>query len=154
MRAIAKEMITRAARAAAGGTIVRCTDDDGVWHEVDLAEPWPVVPVHEAISAACGTEITADTSRDDLASLSDSLKIAVNQRWSRGAVILELYEQLVEHRTVQPTFYTDFPADVSPLTWPHRQDPRLAERWDLVAFGAEIGTAYSELVIRWSSAPG
>jgi len=146
MRAVAKEMITRAAHAAHGGTVVRGTDEQGSWHEVDLAEPWPVVPIHEAISAASGTQITADTPREDLARLAASLKIAVNQRWSRGAVVLELYEQLVEHRTIQPTFYTDFPADVSPLTRPHRQDPRLAERWDLVAFGAEIGTAYSELV--------
>jgi lysyl-tRNA synthetase, class II len=146
MRAVAKEMITRAAHAAHGGTVVRGTDEQGSWHEVDLAEPWPVIPIHEAISAACGIKITADTSREDLARLADSLKIAVNERWSRGAVILELYEQLVEHRTIQPTFYTDFPADVSPLTRPHREDPRLAERWDLVAFGAEIGTAYSELV--------
>ena len=60
--------------------------------------------------------------------------------------MLELYEHLVEHQTVRPTFYTDFPAEVSPLTRPHRHDPRLAERWDLVCFGAEIGTAYSELV--------
>ena len=48
--------------------------------------------------------------------------------------------------TVEPTFYRDFPTDVSPLTRQHRNDPLLAERWDLVAFGREIGTAYSELV--------
>jgi lysyl-tRNA synthetase class 2 len=61
-------------------------------------------------------------------------------------VLLELYEHLVEDRTTEPTFYTDFPTEVSPLTRQHRRDPRLAERWDLVAFGAEIATAYSELV--------
>jgi lysyl-tRNA synthetase class 2 len=60
--------------------------------------------------------------------------------------VLELYEHLVEARTVEPTFYRDFPVEVSPLTREHRTDPRLAERWDLVAFGAEIGTGYSELV--------
>jgi len=60
--------------------------------------------------------------------------------------VLELYEHLVEAVTVRPTFYTDFPVDVAPLTQAHRDDPRLAERWDLVCFGAEIGTAYSELV--------
>jgi lysyl-tRNA synthetase class 2 len=47
---------------------------------------------------------------------------------------------------VEPTFYVDFPKDVSPLTREHRADPLLAERWDLVALGREIGTAYSELV--------
>ena len=56
-----------------------------------------------------------------------------------------MYERLVEERTQLPTFYKDFPTDVSPLTRQHRKDPRLAERWDLVAFGTELGTAYSEL---------
>ncbi len=61
-------------------------------------------------------------------------------------MVLELYEHLVEARTVLPTFYRDFPVEVSPLTRAHREDPRLAEKWDLVAFGTEIGTGYSELV--------
>jgi lysyl-tRNA synthetase class 2 len=90
--------------------------------------------------------VTADTDRSELLALARSLSIAVDDRWTRGAVVLELYEHLVEEQTVRPTFYTDFPAEVSPLTRAHRDDPRLAERWDLVAFGAEIGTAYSELV--------
>jgi lysyl-tRNA synthetase class 2 len=47
---------------------------------------------------------------------------------------------------VLPTFYRDFPVEVAPLTRQHRKDARLAEKWDLVAFGAEIGTGYSELV--------
>jgi hypothetical protein len=61
-------------------------------------------------------------------------------------VILEMYERLVEKQTVEPTFYRDFPVEVSPLTRQHRSDPRLAERWDLVTFGTELGTGYSELV--------
>jgi len=52
----------------------------------------------------------------------------------------------VEKQTQEPTFYLDFPIESSPLTRQHRSDPRLAERWDLVAFGTEIGTAYSELI--------
>ena len=66
-------------------------------------------------------------------------------KWNHGQVVLEMYERLVEKQTVAPTFYRDFPVEVSPLTRAHRDDPRLAERWDLVAFGAELGTAYSEL---------
>ncbi len=71
-------------------------------------------------------------------------------RWPRrgatGRSCSSCYERLVEAQTVAPTFYTDFPVDVSPLTREHRDDPRLAERWDLVAFGTELGTAYTELV--------
>ena len=60
-------------------------------------------------------------------------------------MVLELYERLVEDRTEEPTFYKDFPTSVSPLTRPHRSTPGVAERWDLVAWGVELGTAYSEL---------
>ncbi|MFF3141128.1 amino acid--tRNA ligase-related protein, partial [Streptomyces sp. NPDC057927] len=63
----------------------------------------------------------------------------------QGDVVLEMYERLIEEKTLLPTFYKDFPTDVSPLARQHRTDPRLAERWDLVAFGTELGTAYSEL---------
>ena len=62
-----------------------------------------------------------------------------------GDLVTELYEELVEGNTGAPTFYTDFPVETSPLTRRHRKDPRLAERWDLVAFGMELGTAYTEL---------
>jgi lysyl-tRNA synthetase, class II len=63
-----------------------------------------------------------------------------------GETVVALYDALVEPATTTPTFYTDFPVETSPLTRTHRCDPRLAERWDLVAFGTELGTAYSELV--------
>ncbi|MBA3529297.1 MAG: lysine--tRNA ligase, partial [Propionibacteriaceae bacterium] len=146
MRMLAQELVISAASAATGGSVIEGTDANGRWHEVDLSEPWPVVEVNEAVSAATDVHITADTTRQDLLELARSRDIACTTQGSRGAVLLELYEHLVENRTVRPTFYVDFPADVSPLTRPHRKDGRLAERWDLVAFGAEIGTAYSELV--------
>ncbi len=145
MREVAREIITNAA-AALGSTVVAGTAHDGTRHEIDLAEPWPVVTVNDAVSAAAGQTVSADTDGPELRALCDRLGIAHDPAWTRGLVLLELYEHLVEDRTVRPTFYTDFPAEVSPLTRQHRVDPRLAERWDLVAFGAEIGTAYSELV--------
>jgi lysyl-tRNA synthetase class 2 len=58
----------------------------------------------------------------------------------------ELYVELVESRTVTPVFYKDFPKENAPLTRVHRDDPRLTEKWDLVAWGAEMGTGYSELI--------
>jgi len=56
-----------------------------------------------------------------------------------------MYEHLVEDYTEFPTFYTNFPTSMSPLTRPHRSIPGVAEKWDLVAWGVELGTAYSEL---------
>jgi lysyl-tRNA synthetase class 2 len=146
MRVMARELIIDAARAALDRTTIIGTDHHGTRHEVELDTDWPVLTVNDAVGSALGEEVSADTERDRLVGFAERLGIVIDPRWSRGAVLLELYERLVEARTVEPTFYSDFPADVSPLTRQHRQDPRLAERWDLVAFGAEIGTAYSELV--------
>jgi len=125
---------------------VRGSTASGEVHEVDLAGDWRVVTVNDALSEASGSHVSADTTHGELVDLADALDIAVNPNWTRGNVLLELYEHVVEQCTVAPTFYCDFPAEVSPLTRQHRHDDRLAERWDLVAFGAELGTAYSELV--------
>ena len=131
-----------AAVAAFGSTVIRRAD--GTEH--DIGGSWPSVTVHEAISAALGESVTPDTGLPALVELCAKAEVPLQPSWNRGQVILEMYERLVEKQTVEPTFYRDFPVEVSPLTRQHRVDPRLAERWDLVAFGAELGTGYSELV--------
>jgi lysyl-tRNA synthetase class 2 len=137
-----RSLIVRAAMAGLGGTILR--RPDGTEH--DIGADWPSVTVHDAVSAALGEEVTPDTGEDQLRKLAGQAGISLEPSWNAGQVLLELYEHLVEATTVLPTFYRDFPVEVAPLTRQHRQDPRLAEKWDLVAFGAEIGTGYSELV--------
>jgi lysyl-tRNA synthetase, class II len=143
---LTRSLIVEAATAAYGEPVARRRQDDGSTHEVDLSGPWPVLTVADALSRALGEEVTADTGRGELVRLCERAGVSVNPAWGRGAIVLELYERLVEHETREPAFYLDFPTDVSPLTRPHRDDERLAERWDLVAFGTEIATAYSELV--------
>ena len=143
-----RELIQNAAQAANGAQVVMRprpgTAGDG-FEAVDISGVWPVKTVHDAVSEALGEHIDADTSLAKLHKLSDAAHIPYLARWDAGAVVLELYEHLVEDRTEQPTFYTDFPLSVSPLTRPHRSKPGIAERWDLVAWGVELGTAYSEL---------
>ena len=139
--ALTRELIQAASRAALGGTVLR--RPDGTEH--DIGGEWPAKTVHGAISGVLGEEVTADTGEQRLRELCDKARIAVDPKWNRGQVVLEMYEHLVEAATTEPTFYRDFPVEVSPLTRAHRDDPRLAERWDLVAFGAELGTGYSEL---------
>ncbi|MEL4505882.1 bifunctional lysylphosphatidylglycerol synthetase/lysine--tRNA ligase LysX [Luteococcus sp. H138] len=146
MQELTVEMVRRAALEANGSTVVRGTGADGKQHEIDLAAPWRWVSVHDAIAEKLGEPISADTPREELARFASRLGIEVEPKAGRGAVLEELYDHLCEKATVQPTFFCDFPAELSPLTRPHREDPRLAERWDLVVFGSELGTAYSELV--------
>ncbi len=140
-----RELIQNAAQAANGAHVVMRPGADGVLEEVDISGTWPVKTVHDAVSEALGEHIDANTRLTTLRRLSDAAGIPYLARWDAGAVVLELYEHLVEDRTEQPTFYIDFPASVSPLTRPHRSQAGLAERWDLVAWGVELGTAYSEL---------
>jgi lysyl-tRNA synthetase class 2 len=112
---------------------------------VDISGEWPVVPVLEAVSEAVGRRITIDTDMDVLLGLAGAHGIPVRPQMRAGAVIEELYAELVEPATLLPTFYTDFPVETSPLTRPHRTEAGLVERWDLVVAGMEVGTAYSEL---------
>jgi lysyl-tRNA synthetase class 2 len=62
-----------------------------------------------------------------------------------GAAVVELFESLVEPRLWDPVFITDYPAEVSPLTKKHRDNPRLVERFEPMIAGMEVGNAYSEL---------
>ncbi|MCT9079244.1 bifunctional lysylphosphatidylglycerol synthetase/lysine--tRNA ligase LysX [Streptomyces fulvoviolaceus] len=137
---LTRELIQGAASAAFGSPVAR---KEG--KEYDISGPWPVKTVYGAISEALGEEVDADTAPSELHRLCDRAGVPYTADDGRGDVVLEMYERLVEERTELPTFYKDFPTDVSPLTRQHRADPRLAERWDLVAFGTELGTAYSEL---------
>ncbi|WP_082948162.1 MULTISPECIES: bifunctional lysylphosphatidylglycerol synthetase/lysine--tRNA ligase LysX [unclassified Mycobacterium] len=140
-----RELIQNAAQAANGEQTVLRPGAEGRLQPVDISGPWPVKTVHDAVSEALGEHIDPDTPLSVLRKLSDAAHIPYRAQWDAGAVVLELYEHLVEDRTERPTFYIDFPTSVSPLTRPHRSRRGVAERWDLVAWGVELGTAYSEL---------
>lgn len=114
--------------------------------EIDLAGQWRTITVHDAVSEAVGDAVTPDTGLAELRAHADRLDVALKPEWTPGEIVLELYEKLVEHSLIQPTFVTDYPVAVRPLARPHRGDARLAEAWDLIIGGMEIAPAYSELV--------
>ena len=140
-----RELIQNAALAANGAHVFLRPREDGTLEPVDISGRWTVKTVHDAVSEALGEHIDVGTELPALRRLCDKAGIPYLTHWDTGAVVLEMYEHLVEDRTTEPTFYKDFPTSVSPLTRPHRSTPGLAERWDLVAWGVELGTAYSEL---------
>ena len=132
---LTRELVQGAAVAAFGSTVIRRADGS----EYDIGGDWPKVTVYDAISTVTGEDVTAGTAEAKLRELCERLDVPVAPGWNRGQIVLEMYERLVEKRTVQPTFYRDFPVEVSPLVRQHRSDPRLAERWDLVAFWRRVG---------------
>jgi lysyl-tRNA synthetase class 2 len=137
-----REMVLRCARAI-GRTVVCQGHPQG---PVDLEQPWRTATLFELVSEAVGTTVDAGTPKEDLESLADKHDVALQAGWTAGEIALELFEKLVEHTLVQPTFVKDYPVDARPLARDHRDDPRLAEAWDLVVGGVELATGYSELV--------
>ncbi len=145
MRILTQELIQEAATAAFGAPVARRAQPDGSIIEHDISGTWRHVTVLDAVSERLGEQVTAETSVDDLRAHAGRRGIEVDSDWTWGAVLEALYEELCEDSTELPTFYLDFPKEIAPLTKAHRADPRLAEKWDLVAWGAEQATAYSEL---------
>jgi len=113
--------------------------------EIDLGSEWRRAPVYDLVSAAVDEPVTPDTEVARLRELAESRNIVLKPGWHAGDIVLEIYEKLVEHTLIQPTFVCDYPRSVRPLARAHRADPRLAEAWDLVIGGVEIAPGYSEL---------
>jgi len=146
MRVLTQEIIQEAATAVYGSPIARHEDADGNVIEYDLSGDWPVKPLTQAVSEALGEEITLDTPVEVLHRHAERIGLELEPDLSWGFTLEELYGELCEGQTTTPVFYTDFPKENAPLTRTHREHPQLAEKWDLVIFGSEQGTAYSELI--------
>ncbi|HEX7187870.1 MAG TPA: bifunctional lysylphosphatidylglycerol synthetase/lysine--tRNA ligase LysX [Actinomycetes bacterium] len=140
MAELTREIVLDAARAL-GSTLV----PDGRGGQIDLEVGWEHLPVLDAVSAAVGEEVDVETSAETLRKLADRHDVSLHPSWGAPEIVVELYEQLVEHTLVQPTFITDYPAAVKPLAKPHRSKPGLVEAWDLIVNGVELAPAYSEL---------
>jgi lysyl-tRNA synthetase, class II len=140
MKELVRALVLDAARAV-GRTVVPARDGS----EIDLEQDWHSASVLDLLSGAVGEEVTAETSTATLTKLADVHGVELQPHWNPGEIVLELYEQLVEHTLVQPTFVEDYPASVRPLAKPHRSKPGLVEAFDLMINGVELSPAYSEL---------
>jgi len=142
MAELTRTLVQASATAVFGSTVVQHADGS----ERDLGGEWRSVTLHEAVSEAVSQPVDLETSIDDLRKLAVAHDVELAPDLSAGEIVLELFEKLVEHTLVEPTFVRDYPVEVRPLTRQHRDEPRLAEAWDLIVFGTELATAYSELV--------
>lgn len=113
-------------------------------HEIDFKAPYPRITMTEAIKKYTGFDITGK-SEDEIREAAKSMGIEVDDTMGKGKLIDAIFGEKCEGNFIQPTFITDYPIEMSPLTKKHRNNPELTERFELMVCGKEIANAYSEL---------
>jgi len=113
-------------------------------HEVDFKAPFKRVTMRQSIMDFTGLDIEGK-SEEELRLAAQSMGIAVDETMGKGKLIDEIFGEKCEGNYIQPTFITDYPKEMSPLTKEHRDNPTLTERFELMVCGKEIANSYSEL---------
>ena len=111
---------------------------------IDFKAPYPRVPILEAIKIHTGIDV-ADMDETTLRETAKNLGLEVDDTMGVGKLIDEIFGEKCEHHYIQPTFITDYPKEMSPLTKEHRSNNKLTERFELMVNGKELANAYSEL---------
>ncbi len=111
---------------------------------IDFKAPYPRVPILEAIKIHTGIDV-ADMDETTLRETAKNLGLEVDDTMGVGKLIDEIFGEKCEHHYIQPTFITDYPKEMSPLTKEHRSNNKLTERFELMINGKELANAYSEL---------
>ena len=111
---------------------------------IDFKAPYPRVPILEAIKIHTGIDV-ADMDEATLRETAKSLGLDVDETMAVGKLIDEIFGEKCEHHYIQPTFITDYPKEMSPLTKEHRSNSKLTERFELMVNGKELANAYTEL---------
>ncbi|SFP53654.1 lysyl-tRNA synthetase, class 2 [Amycolatopsis arida] len=140
--ALTRELVQEAAEATFGSQVVSLADGT----EYDLSGEWSSLTMYGSLSEALGEEVTPETPVEKLRSIAAAHELEVDPKLGHGKLVEELWEHLVGDHLYAPTFVRDFPVETSPLTRQHRDQPGVAEKWDLYVRGVELATGYSELV--------
>lgn len=113
-------------------------------HEISFKAPYKRITMTESIKEFTGFDITGKTE-DEIRQAALDMGISVDESMGKGKLIDEIFGEKCEGNYIQPTFITDYPKEMSPLTKAHRDNPDLTERFELMVCGKEIANAYSEL---------
>ena len=134
-----EQLLEKVAKDATGGTSITVGD-----HTIEFKAPYPRVPILDAIKEHTGIDVSG-MGEEELRATAQSLGLEVDETMGVGKLIDEIFGEKCEHFYVQPTFITDYPKEMSPLTKAHRSKPGLTERFELMVNGKELANAYSEL---------
>lgn len=111
---------------------------------ISFKAPFPRVTMTQAIKEHTGVDIEG-MDEEQLRQAARSLGVEVDETMGKGKIIDEIFGEKCEGLYIQPTFITDYPIEMSPLTKRHRSNPELTERFELMVNGKELANAYSEL---------
>ena len=134
-----EQMLEKIALDVNGTTKVKVGEN-----EIDFKPPYKRITMTDAIKEKTGFDITGK-SEDELRAFCKVNGIEVEESMGKGKLIDEIFGEKCEGTYIQPTFITDYPIEMSPLTKRHRNNPELTERFELMVNGKELANAYSEL---------
>ena len=139
MMNLVEEMIEKVALALHGTTEVKVGDNI-----LNFQRPWKRFTMFESIEYFTGVDISK-MDEEELFKTAKKLEVPVDDSMGKGKIIDEIFGECCEHKLIQPTFITDYPVEMSPLSKKHRTKEGLVERFELICNGKEICNAFSEL---------
>ena len=111
---------------------------------ISFKPPYRRLPILQAIQEKTGYDLNGK-SEDEIRDICKALNMEIDDTMGKGKLIDEIFGEFCEGTFIQPTFITDYPIEMSPLTKKHRENPALTERFELMVNGKELANAYSEL---------
>ena len=139
MMSFTEQLLEKIAIAVNGTTEVKIGD-----HIVNFKAPYRRLPILEAIQEKTGYDLSTMTE-DEIRQVAKKYGVEDTDKMGKGKLIDEIFGETCEGTFIQPTFITDYPVEMSPLTKMHRSKPGLTERFELMVNGKELANAYSEL---------
>ncbi len=113
--------------------------------KIDLTRPWKRITMEDSLKEFAGIEKSAFDTREKAAELAKKHGIKPEAAWGRGKIVQELFDALVEEKLLNPTFITDYPKEISPLSKSKETDPELTDRFELFVAGMELSNGFNEL---------
>ena len=139
MMSFTEQLLEKIAIAVNGTTEVKIGDNI-----VNFKAPYRRLPILEAIQEKTGYDLSTMTE-DEIRQVAKKYGVEDTEKMGKGKLIDEIFGETCEGTFIQPTYITDYPVEMSPLTKMHRSKPGLTERFELMVNGKELANAYSEL---------